>query len=439
MTINESEARLGQLTRRTFLSMWSYQNPYFETGKELCDVLIVFGNDVIVMSDKLIQYGNHPEPQVNWRRWYRKAVAGSIKQLKGALRQLKRAPQDIYSDAFASSPFPFQLPPADQMRIHLVAIASGCETACEQFFGHPGLRINTRGADDSELLTVGTYVDTGDFVHVIGKAALEAIFECFDTTRDFIDYLDRKKAALSQNDWIVHGEASLVGGYMLSQLGNCTFSIPVASFPVENNIRVVYPEVWSAYLSSKERKQREQIRAPSFVIDRLIEHFTDEYQNNSMVIGQDQPLTYHEQAFRLIARESRLSRQLICAGFHEIWNESTATFWSTIVKSEDFPNLFYLWLLYPEPPVELSEEQNEEILLDHLTHYMLVGRSKFPEAGLIVGICLPNRECSKTSNLIRVMNGEHWTPNHQQLADELENKYGILANIETTVHATSRC
>lgn len=439
MSINESEARLGQLVRRTFLSMWCYQNPYYKVGKELCDVLIVFGNDVIIMSDKRNDYGNHSDPLVNWKRWYKKAVDGSVIQLKGALRHLKANPQKIFCNALASSPFPLELPPINQMRIHLIAVANGSEIACEQAHGYPSLTIVNSSIRDSMPLTVGTFFDSGNFIHVISTKALEAIFECFDTTRDFIDYLDRKKAALSQNDWLIHGEESLVGGYMLSQPGNNSFSIPVASFPVENGIRVVYPEIWPAYLSSDEKQQQMKIRAPSFVIDRLIEHFTDEYRNNNLVIGQDQPLTYHEQAFRLIAAESRLSRQLISAAFHEIWNESTSTFWSNIVSSQDRPNLFYLWLLYPEPPEELSDEQSEEILLNHLTQYMLVGRSKFPEAGLIVGICLPNRECSKTSNLIRVMDGEYWTPNHQQLADEIESKYGILANIETTVHTTSRC
>ncbi|OIR19850.1 hypothetical protein GALL_07340 [mine drainage metagenome] len=439
MNINESEARLGKLTRKTFLSMWSYQNPYFETGKELCDVLVVFGNDIILMSDKLIQYGDHESTEVNWKRWYKKAVAGSVKQLRGALRQIKMAPQKIFCDALASSPFPLELPPINQMRIHLIAIANGCEKACEQSHEHASLKIDTSCIDDSKPLTVGTYVGTGNFIHVISTKALEAIFECFDTTRDFIDYLDRKQTALSQGNWLIHGEESLIGGYMLSQPGNRPFSIPVAAFPIENNIRVVHPEIWPAYLTSNERQQREQIRTTSYDIDRLIEHVADEYRQNNMVIGQDQALAYHERAFRLIAGESRFSRQFISAALREIWNESTRTFWSTIVASQDFPNLYYLWLLYPEPLEDWSVEQYEEILLNQLTCYMLVARSKFPEAQFIFGICLPNRDCSKTSRAFRVMDGKDWTIEQQELAEKLEQEYGILSNIETTLHVSQRC
>jgi hypothetical protein len=66
--------------------MWSYENPYYASGKELCDVLIIFEDDVIIISDKLNQTGNHQIQMVNWKRWYKKAVDGSVRQLRGALR-----------------------------------------------------------------------------------------------------------------------------------------------------------------------------------------------------------------------------------------------------------------------------------------------------------------------------------------------------------------
>ncbi|HFG4153936.1 TPA: hypothetical protein ACGGN0_004526, partial [Escherichia coli] len=64
MSVNESEERLLNSTKKTFLSMWSHSNIFYKKGKErkgkerkgkeFCDVMVVFGNDVIIMSDKLI-------------------------------------------------------------------------------------------------------------------------------------------------------------------------------------------------------------------------------------------------------------------------------------------------------------------------------------------------------------------------------------------------
>jgi hypothetical protein len=103
MSVNESEARLADLTRQTFLSMWSCQNPFHEKGKELCDVPIVIGNEVIIISDKVISYAEDKSPEVAWGRWYRKAVFASVRQLEGALKTIKSTSEAIHLDAKVSS------------------------------------------------------------------------------------------------------------------------------------------------------------------------------------------------------------------------------------------------------------------------------------------------------------------------------------------------
>ncbi len=51
--VTPSESYLSQLCRRAFLYLWSYPNLYRDQGhrgeghgKELCDLLVVFGNDL---------------------------------------------------------------------------------------------------------------------------------------------------------------------------------------------------------------------------------------------------------------------------------------------------------------------------------------------------------------------------------------------------------
>ena len=51
-----SEAFLADLCDRTFLDLWSYPNPYKAPGKELCDLLIMCGGDVILFSEKSIPF-----------------------------------------------------------------------------------------------------------------------------------------------------------------------------------------------------------------------------------------------------------------------------------------------------------------------------------------------------------------------------------------------
>lgn len=438
MSLNPSEERLGALARKTFLSMWSYENPFYEQGKELCDLLVVFGDDVIVISDKLNAFGTHQDNEVNWNRWYKKAVAGSVRQLCGARNHIKRAPDAIYTNAQVSSPLPLRLPSIDRMRIHLIAVANGCQDACLQTSGRPSLRIDTRHSDSREAFSVGTVTKDGDFVHIISTPALDAMFHCFDTARDFLDYLERKKEALLREDWLIDGEENLVAAYMMSQPGNGPFFIPLAKFPVESGARIVRDGEWSVYLASSAQEYRQQSRQLSYVIDRIIEDVANEYANERMVIGQDQGISYHEQGFRLLASESRLSRQLLGKAFYDIYQESTKTFWSTVLASVDSPRVYYVWLLYPEPPAELGVEDFEMYLLNELSKYMMVARAKFPQAERVFGICLPNRDCTSTSNIYQVMNGEDWTDEMQVEAEFLERNSGILGGIEQVTVTASR-
>ena len=77
-----SERYLARLAKRSFLSLWSYANVYTDEGrrggkgdgKELCDLLVVFGDDVLIFSDKHCDFPNTGQTALAWARWYRRAV-----------------------------------------------------------------------------------------------------------------------------------------------------------------------------------------------------------------------------------------------------------------------------------------------------------------------------------------------------------------------------
>src|SRR5687767_2959394 len=87
-----TERYLRQLCDRSFLSLWSYANLYREQGqkgtqregKELCDLLVVFDNDIIIFSDKACEFPNTGNIEVNWHRWFRRAVLQGADQIWGA-------------------------------------------------------------------------------------------------------------------------------------------------------------------------------------------------------------------------------------------------------------------------------------------------------------------------------------------------------------------
>ena len=98
MGITDSERYLARIAEKTFLNLWSYPNTFIEKklrgkgdGKELCDLLVVFGDDVLVFSDKEVEFRPHNDIFVAWNRWYRAAVQKSLSQIHGAERFLREA------------------------------------------------------------------------------------------------------------------------------------------------------------------------------------------------------------------------------------------------------------------------------------------------------------------------------------------------------------
>ncbi|WP_199306686.1 NERD domain-containing protein [Anabaena sphaerica] len=97
-------------------------NPQGKTpGKELYDVLIVCDPHVIVISVKDIQLKNTDDPSVDWKRWQRKAIEDSIKQIRGAIRWLEQAEYVVQKDGSQG----LKLPLMSTRIYHRVAVAFG--------------------------------------------------------------------------------------------------------------------------------------------------------------------------------------------------------------------------------------------------------------------------------------------------------------------------
>ena len=138
-----SEQYLGRLCHRSFLSLWSYPNLFNDRGivdgrgegKELCDLLVVFGNDIIIFSDKSCEFKDSGKLATDWNRWYRRAIEKSTKQIYGAERWIRDFPDRIFLDKSCTEPFPITLPHKDQMRVHRIAVALGAKEHCQSFYG----------------------------------------------------------------------------------------------------------------------------------------------------------------------------------------------------------------------------------------------------------------------------------------------------------------
>jgi hypothetical protein len=436
LSVNASEERLAALSRRTFLSLWAYQNPYYDRGKELCDVLIVFGDDVIVMSDKVIGYNSDALPDVAWGRWQKRAIAESVSQLRGALKTIKAQPNAIYLDAKASSPFPLQFP--KNARFHLVAVAHGCEEACQLVRGTPSLAIDSRPGQPDEPFKVGTVF--GDlFVHVFNLTALDALFECFDTTVDFVHYLEEKEKLFSEGNgrW-VNGEEDLIALYMHTRRPDGRGGFAIAAALGSSNDPAASVGEWKRLQASDAFVGRRKRMATSYLVDQVIQQLASDFHSGAFVGEQSLQLAQHAEAFRTLASEPRMARVLIGDPVADVLTEDPRTFWSVAVESPEHPDVLYVWLIYPQVPSEVPDEVLERVVGRELAKYVFVAMAKFPTMSRFFGIALPNMQSRRMSRMFRFTKRNVWNEAMQQEAEELSRREGIFEHIESTTRSVTK-
>ncbi len=232
----DSERYLAELADKTFLDLWSYPNTFNDKrgheagdGKEICDLLVVFGNDVLVFSDKSIKWKDGPDAAVSWKRWYKRAIAKSVQQIRGAERWLREHPNRVFIDKACLHPLPLDLPVPERRRFHGIAVALGAEEAGRKYYGGhdgsfiiaPAIKGEAHAPKDStpcRPFHIGDVDPDGPFVHVFDQSGLDLIMAELDTVSDFVRYLiHRADAIRSETIIAAENEADLLAFYLLNE------------------------------------------------------------------------------------------------------------------------------------------------------------------------------------------------------------------------------
>jgi hypothetical protein len=86
--VTDAERYLKRLCDKIFLSLWSYPSIYRDQGrsgkgdgKEVCNLLVVFDNDIIMISYKYCEFPRSGNLERDWCRWFRRAVLESANQV----------------------------------------------------------------------------------------------------------------------------------------------------------------------------------------------------------------------------------------------------------------------------------------------------------------------------------------------------------------------
>lgn len=300
---SKSEQYLAELAQRTFLSFWSHPNLFRSLSKELADLVVIFGDDIVVFSDKSCEY---KEGEHGWSRWYRRAILDSAQQLHRAAGWLRRQPTQIYMDAKCERRFPLHVPTSP--RLHLVAVATGARKAATRHFQGDGSLILHTHTSGIEKFVVGDLDRSKDFIHVFDDFTLSAVLKELDAISDFVAYL-RKRAAFLRSGPEIHAnsEFDLLAHYLQCMNGHeHEFIVPDLDPPAA---LISIDGYWNDFVTSGAYRRRLVANEDSYVWDRIIESISHHADQGTLETGQDLGLAGNEVLLRFLAAENRFARR----------------------------------------------------------------------------------------------------------------------------------
>lgn len=327
-----SERFLHWVAGRTFLTLWSYQNPFRDTTpvndppKEICDLLVVFGNDVLLFSDKEIEFPRADSIDVAWARWYRKAVRASAKQLFGAERWVRENPERVFIDRKCATKLPIKLPPSERMRIHRIIVARGASAPCRQLVGGMGtLAQSSREAEDSDFPFLCPQPDPErGYIHIWDDATLELLLDHLDTTADLVRYLnERERISREYDAFMVTGEEEALAFYLsnVNKAGEHYFTLkrlrPRRKGMRRLNAVFLDEGFWAGFVRTEgyQHWRRDSVRSRAW--DELVQKFITHHLDGTGESFGGGELSEREILFRTLASPTRLQRRMMVDGlFH---------------------------------------------------------------------------------------------------------------------------
>jgi hypothetical protein len=388
-SVTDSERFLNALCERTFLSLWSYPSIFRDQrvrgrgdGKEICDAFVIFGHDIIVLSDKACSPSASRDPVVRWRRWFSRAIESAAEQCWGAERWIREHPDRLFLDRACTEKFPLPLPDITAARFHLVIVARGI--AAESGGLALSSEIRAFDAHKSRPFIIGDLDPDRTFVHVFDDRAVEVVLQTVDTAADFVGYLNRRAAVLRSRSIVAAGgEPDLLATYlshMSSEADEHDFRLPVTG-PV-----LIEEGSWGRFSAKPERLAQLEADNISYVWDQLIEEFAAHAWAGTQYHKPNDPIPDTEQILRFMASENRFTRRWLAKTLLQIAFEASSDDRRTRYVRSLKPGRPYYVFCKVRHKETWTYEEYRRIRLALLKDLLPITKQKFADVVDVVGI-----------------------------------------------------
>jgi hypothetical protein len=444
-----TEKYLQSICERNFLSLWSYpgifrdQRPnHVGDGKEVCDLVVVFDEHVLIFSDKECAYPQSDDYALAWRRWFKRAIISSAQQAWGAERWLRQHPSRVFLDRECTQRLPVALPTVSRAKFHLIVVAHGVSGTVRA--AHPGssgsLFVDSavQGFDaHTQPFRIGDLDPDKTFIHVLDEESLQTVMTLRDTITDFVDYLERRERLLRGKPAIwATGEEQLLAIYLQSigEDGQHDFSLPTSDENGPIDRIALFEGHWEEFEKHPQRLAQIEANRVSYVWDALIETFGAYALRAEQEFSSEGGFNDTEHVLRFLARESRLKRRGLATALVDALNTTPSDKrFLRVVPPAVAGDPHYVLLLFPVPPpdVAITYRQYRERRREYLQACCHVVRLKFPTATDIIGLATESGRPEWRSEDALHFDGRCWSADMERETLELQQELGILTSPQT--------
>jgi hypothetical protein len=455
---------LAALADKIFLNLWTYPNLFKSDGKELCDLLVVCGDDVLIFSDKNIAWPKGDDFDFSWSRWYRRAIEESAAQINGAARYLREHPDELFLDATCKEKFPLALPPLERWRVHHIAIALGASAACADHYkeapGYFPIDPDWKGKSHSDTtadgfmpFAMGDVQPKGAFIHVFNEPALELLARELDTVTDFTRYLTRRERIMrSGHLQPLGGEHELLGQYSLSGGPDeeHDFTRPGGGEWQEGEKLQIPSGTYAGVAAQPGYKARKEADKVSYAWDNLLGQFTASILAGEAegAFGKEPTPAEAEEGLRSMALEPRLRRRLLGASVVDAMQKAEAAKADHFARhmapgahSVDETVGYVLLILahHGEAPGDAyTEYRKRRVVMLHVYCLNMLQVNRALKRAIGIGIDASSKVTGRMggSEDFYALEVDTWTPELEKRAQELKKDLGLLRPDNVT-HGTA--
>lgn len=440
--VTPSEKYLGELCEKTFLSLWSYPSVYQDKGKpdgkghgkEVCDLLVVFGEHIIIFSDKDCTLPDTGDASVDWNRWFKRAIFKSAKQAWGAERWIKQYSSRVYLDRECSSPLPIDLPNIENAKFHLIVVAHGISRRIKELYGGSGsLMIDStiKGyKNHTRPFAIGDLDENRSFVHILEDFSLDILMTTRDTISDFINYIEKRELLLRSGKAVfAPGEEELLAIYLsrLNDKNEHDFIFDRTNEKDAYDLVLIEEGFWEDFKKSPKRVAQIEEDKVSYLWDSLIEKFNHYTLAGEQFFVSEGGFKDTEKILRFMAGESRFTRRFYSKIIIDLLKTTPKDYRRlTVLLPMLNRKQYYVFLLFPTHH-SISYERYRNARIEFLKACCMVVKLEYPDATDIVGIATESGldNDNQTEDAI-YLDARYWNLELDQEARDLKEKLEIL-------------